>query len=117
MKTICIPMTAGNYERLADCIECGCCISACPIALTTPAYLGPAVLAAAQQTYAITGNPETAETGRSAPMAYGAATAASNAQPFAHLTSILPGASWIYAGKWLASASGLVWPEEMRVKR
>jgi succinate dehydrogenase / fumarate reductase iron-sulfur subunit len=35
--------------RLADCIECGLCISACPIALTTPAYLGPAVLAGAQQ--------------------------------------------------------------------
>ena len=35
--------------RLADCIECGLCISACPIALTTPTYLGPAVLAGAQQ--------------------------------------------------------------------
>lgn len=35
--------------RLADCIECGLCISACPVALTTPAYLGPAVLAGAQQ--------------------------------------------------------------------
>jgi succinate dehydrogenase / fumarate reductase iron-sulfur subunit len=35
--------------RLSDCIECGLCISACPIALTTPAYLGPAVLAGAQQ--------------------------------------------------------------------
>jgi succinate dehydrogenase / fumarate reductase iron-sulfur subunit len=35
--------------RLADCIECGLCISACPVATTTPAYLGPAVLAGAQQ--------------------------------------------------------------------
>lgn len=35
--------------RLSDCIECGLCISACPIALTTPGYLGPAVLAGAQQ--------------------------------------------------------------------
>lgn len=35
--------------RLADCIECGLCISACPIAATTPEYLGPAVLAGAQQ--------------------------------------------------------------------
>ena len=35
--------------RLADCIECGLCISACPIATTTPEYLGPAVLAGAQQ--------------------------------------------------------------------
>jgi succinate dehydrogenase/fumarate reductase-like Fe-S protein len=40
-----------------DCIECGCCISACPVALTTPAYLGPAVLAAAQHSYVQTGNP------------------------------------------------------------
>jgi len=35
--------------RLADCIECGLCISACPIAVTNPNYLGPAVLAGAQQ--------------------------------------------------------------------
>lgn len=35
--------------RLSDCIECGLCISACPIALTTSAYVGPAVLAGAQQ--------------------------------------------------------------------
>jgi len=39
----------GDLLRLADCIECGLCISACPIALTTPAYIGPAVLAGAQQ--------------------------------------------------------------------
>ena len=38
----------GMY-RLADCIECGLCISACPIAATTSEYLGPAVLAGAQQ--------------------------------------------------------------------
>jgi succinate dehydrogenase / fumarate reductase iron-sulfur subunit len=50
------PEDNGNYERLTDCIECGCCISACPVALTTPAYLGPAVLAAAQQAYVATGN-------------------------------------------------------------
>lgn len=35
-------------ERLVDCIECGLCISACPVALTTPAYFGPAVLAGIQ---------------------------------------------------------------------
>ena len=43
------PQDGGNYERLVDCIECGMCISACPVALTTPAYLGPAVLAAIQE--------------------------------------------------------------------
>jgi succinate dehydrogenase / fumarate reductase iron-sulfur subunit len=40
--------------RLADCIECGLCISACPAAMTSPAYLGPAVLAGAQQNAALT---------------------------------------------------------------
>ena len=35
--------------RLADCIECGLCISVCPAAITSSAYLGPAVLAGAQQ--------------------------------------------------------------------
>jgi succinate dehydrogenase/fumarate reductase iron-sulfur protein len=35
--------------RLVDCIECGLCLSACPIAATDPNYLGPAVLAAIQQ--------------------------------------------------------------------
>lgn len=41
----------GEQElwRLVDCIECGMCISACPVAATNPDYLGPAVLAAAQQ--------------------------------------------------------------------
>lgn len=36
------------YTRLADCIECGLCISVCPAAMTSPAYIGPAVLAGAQ---------------------------------------------------------------------
>lgn len=38
-----------EVQRLVDCIECGMCISACPISLTDPEYLGPAVLASAQQ--------------------------------------------------------------------
>jgi succinate dehydrogenase / fumarate reductase iron-sulfur subunit len=36
-----------QYIRLSDCIECGLCISACPISLTTPEYLGPGTLAGA----------------------------------------------------------------------
>ncbi len=52
------PRDGGDYERLVDCIECGCCISACPIALTTPAYLGPAILAATQESYNLTGDPK-----------------------------------------------------------
>lgn len=38
----------AQYIRLSDCLECGLCISACPVAVTTPEYLGPAPLAAAQ---------------------------------------------------------------------
>ncbi|MCR6493197.1 FAD-dependent oxidoreductase [Cellulomonas sp. P24] len=33
--------------RLEDCVECGLCVSACPITATDPDYLGPAVLGAA----------------------------------------------------------------------
>jgi succinate dehydrogenase / fumarate reductase iron-sulfur subunit len=40
-----------QFERLVDCIECGCCISACPIATTTSTYMGPAVLAAIEHRY------------------------------------------------------------------
>ena len=36
-------------QRLADCIECGLCISVCPASVTASGYLGPAVLAGAQQ--------------------------------------------------------------------
>ncbi len=43
-----------DFERLVDCIECGLCVSACPAALTSPTYYGPAVLAAAQQAYNLT---------------------------------------------------------------
>ncbi len=39
-----------EYQRLVDCIECGMCISACPISLTDNDYLGPVILAAAQHT-------------------------------------------------------------------
>jgi len=44
--------------RLGDCIECGLCISACPIAGTDHEYLGPAVLAAIQRQNSVT-NPKT----------------------------------------------------------
>lgn len=37
-----------SSQRFVNCIECGLCISACPIAATHREYLGPAVLAAAQ---------------------------------------------------------------------
>lgn len=37
----------AQYIRLSDCLECGMCVSACPVALTTNSYLGPAVLSGA----------------------------------------------------------------------
>jgi succinate dehydrogenase / fumarate reductase iron-sulfur subunit len=42
--------------RLTDCIECGLCMSACPIIATHPEYLGPAVLAGIQVN-GLDGNP------------------------------------------------------------
>jgi succinate dehydrogenase iron-sulfur subunit len=36
-----------ELERYEDCIECGICISACPVAGSDPRYVGPAALAAA----------------------------------------------------------------------
>jgi succinate dehydrogenase / fumarate reductase iron-sulfur subunit len=38
----------GN-DRFEDCIECGLCLSACPVAATDDTYLGPAALAYAQR--------------------------------------------------------------------
>lgn len=39
----------GDAERFEDCIECGLCLSACPIAATDDRYVGPAALAWAQR--------------------------------------------------------------------
>lgn len=36
-----------RLERYEDCIECGICLSACPVAGSDPRYVGPAALAAA----------------------------------------------------------------------
>ncbi len=37
----------GTYTRLESCLECGLCLSACPVVATDPDYMGPAALAAA----------------------------------------------------------------------
>ena len=37
----------AGFNRLENCIECGLCLSACPVAASDPAYLGPAALASA----------------------------------------------------------------------
>jgi succinate dehydrogenase/fumarate reductase iron-sulfur protein len=50
------PVSDGQeFMRLSDCIECGLCISACPISASTGPYLGPAILAGAQQ-HGVKGN-------------------------------------------------------------
>jgi len=38
-----------DFMRLEDCIECGLCLSACPVAATSHEYVGPAALAAAER--------------------------------------------------------------------
>jgi succinate dehydrogenase / fumarate reductase iron-sulfur subunit len=44
-----IAQGVGRYERFEDCIECGACISACPVSGRDDAFLGPAGLAAANR--------------------------------------------------------------------
>jgi len=39
----------ADFMRLEDCIECGLCLSACPVAATSRGYVGPAALAAAER--------------------------------------------------------------------
>jgi succinate dehydrogenase / fumarate reductase iron-sulfur subunit len=41
------PLGVAAYSRFEDCIECGLCLSACPISRMDQSYLGPAALAAA----------------------------------------------------------------------
>ena len=43
------PEGLSAYERFEDCIECGLCLSACPVAATDDTYVGPAALAYAQR--------------------------------------------------------------------
>jgi glycerol-3-phosphate dehydrogenase len=42
-----VPTHGPAPVRLEDCVECGLCVSACPISATDPDYLGPAALGAA----------------------------------------------------------------------
>jgi succinate dehydrogenase / fumarate reductase iron-sulfur subunit len=44
-----MPDGREDYLRLEDCIECGLCLSACPIAATDCEYVGPAALSAAER--------------------------------------------------------------------
>ncbi len=42
-----LPEGIAQYQRYENCLECGICVSACPVAGSDPTYLGPAALAAA----------------------------------------------------------------------
>ncbi len=44
-----VPDGVDAYERFEDCIECGLCLSACPVVATDDTYVGPAALAYAQR--------------------------------------------------------------------
>ena len=44
-----VPDGIDAYERFEDCIECGLCLSACPVVATDDTYVGPAALAYAQR--------------------------------------------------------------------
>jgi len=43
------PDGLAEFVRYEDCIECGLCLSACPVAATSHQYVGPAALVAAQR--------------------------------------------------------------------
>lgn len=43
------PEGIRSFTRFEDCVECGLCLAACPIARLGPHYIGPAALAAANR--------------------------------------------------------------------
>jgi len=60
------PEGVDELERFEDCIECGICMSACPISATDSRYLGPAALAAA---WRVVVDPRTADAERAMALA------------------------------------------------
>jgi succinate dehydrogenase iron-sulfur subunit len=66
------------YVRLEDCIECGLCLSACPVAATSHHYVGPAALCAAERELDERGGTDGADLlrGPIAPRPHGGATSA-----------------------------------------
>lgn len=40
------PSGVVQLKRLENCIECGCCVAACPVTSSAEAFMGPAALAA-----------------------------------------------------------------------
>ena len=45
------PAHEAGYQAFENCLECGMCLSACPVSATNPNYWGPAALAAAYRVY------------------------------------------------------------------
>ena len=43
------PEGLNEFERFENCLECGLCLSACPVMATDPEFLGPLGLAAAER--------------------------------------------------------------------
>lgn len=41
-----IPENSHQVLRLENCIECGCCVAACPVSSPAEEFMGPAILAA-----------------------------------------------------------------------
>jgi succinate dehydrogenase / fumarate reductase iron-sulfur subunit len=41
-----LPAGISQFTRFENCIECGACISACPVSHKNSSFIGPAVLAA-----------------------------------------------------------------------
>ncbi|CAB1056456.1 2Fe-2S iron-sulfur cluster binding domain-containing protein [Olavius sp. associated proteobacterium Delta 1] len=46
VKSIDLPAGIGHFSRFENCIECGACVSACPVRHKNAPFIGPAVLAA-----------------------------------------------------------------------
>ena len=46
IKSTALPADIGQFTRFENCIECGACVSACPVSHENAAFIGPAVLAA-----------------------------------------------------------------------
>ncbi len=44
-----LPEGIQEFERFENCLECGLCLSACPVMATDPQFLGPMALAAAER--------------------------------------------------------------------
>ncbi|MBN1532297.1 MAG: succinate dehydrogenase/fumarate reductase iron-sulfur subunit [Spirochaetes bacterium] len=54
-----LPDGVERFERFENCIECGCCVSACPVAGEEKPFMGPAALAALNRELQKTEEPAT----------------------------------------------------------